>query len=237
MKKLIIVLLVCSMLFSALVSFAKEPITGIIFRGIPWGSSYSEVINTLSKSGIKWESPISIKGRTIRNTIIDNKRHGFDYETGIYVNTDYKSPSLSVAGYDTTRITLYFAYTTDDSGRLLKDLEHTAFYLAKYEFVPTNLTAMTEDLITKLSTLYGKVDEMLSDSLVIENNYFLWYDNDGNIVGLENELYPITESKNIYISYGWGKGNSILKRANEIQYAEAIAEEVKKFGTDNTDGL
>lgn len=237
MKKKLAILLICAVFLPAFASFAENPGEHIIFRNIPWGSSYQEVVNALSKTGLKWSSPAVKTGRTIRNTIIDNIGYGFDYETGVYINTDYKSPQLNVAGYDTTRITLYFAYTTDKNGDLPKDLEHTAFCLAKYEFEPTDLSAMTEDFIMKISALYGEVDEMLSDTLVIENNYFLWYDNDRNIVGLENELYPITESKNIYISYGWGEGDSILQRANDIQYAEALAEEAKKFGTDNLDGL
>ena len=211
--------------------------TAIVFRNIPWGSTYSDTMSKMADTNTSWERLSPATGRkTTINQITENGIEFFEFDTYAYTYTSYNSSQIMVAGYKTSSITLYFAYSVDENGGLPMDQEHTQFYLAKYKFEPTDLVAMTADLKNKLSSLYGEVKFTESDNMVIDNHYYIWTGSDNTVAVLQSEEYP-TGSKYIYVWYGWMKADEIRNVANSIQFEEARAEEMKNFGLDNTDGL
>ncbi len=198
----------------------------ILFRDIPWGSSYKEAT---SRIAVKfWTKPHDDYASTVKSGLMGG--HDLAYKYYIRCRSDGE-PNLSVAGYPVEKIRLWFVYTPDSNGHLTKSENDTALYLAEYQIKPKDINAVEKDLIEKLSSVYGDVDEQASEGTVIKEDHYLWY-------GSNNAVCVLTarrsnSSTTIDITYGWLDGDEYLQRA----YEALAAEEAESMGNGNTDGL
>lgn len=154
----------------------------IMFRNIPWGSNYYEVMEALEDVGIKeWgaEKPLTrLNIEASKNAMwISHESESVEPEKlGFCICVDGKKmPVFTVAGFEVSEITLYFAYTFAEDGTLLLDREHTALYAASYAF-RKNTSQVSSSLLLKLRALYGKQDAHKSDTNGYKN---AWYGKNG----------------------------------------------------------
>ena len=196
MKKLVATLLALLLALSCIPCLAEEAETEILFRGIPWGTSLAQ---------LQRELPLQTPYQASGISSIAYRMYGGDrgnYSAEIAINAMYTSEGLKgikVAGYDVGRINFNFAYVPQD-GKLVKDNECTALYCALYMFAPDNPSAAVDDLINKLSIVYGDVD-------LTTNGYNVWFGAEGTMVSLN------LDGSEIYVKYSFAGGEELLQNA------------------------
>ena len=231
MKRIFCLFLFVVMLMSACISFAEVE-EEIKFRGVEWGLSYPDTMQALTSLELKWQSGDLAKGRKIDSQASGEWSNYYDYDCLIYVETSSSSPSIKVAGYDMSGVTLYFA-CTENNGVITHDDVDTSFYMAKYRIKPKDLQAVYDDFVAKLTSVYGDPDKTYTDSGFITYNYTYWYGkNDTMIILASDDNWGTVD-----INYVWAGGEELMQKANDIQHQAVLDEEASHFGTDNTDGL
>lgn len=227
-KVLCLILLVTLMLGSVAFAEIEEEIK---FRGVDWGLAAPDVLQTLSSGDIKWKSGSVTTGRKIESQASGEWSNYYGHDCLYYVEMS-SSSSLSVAGYDVSSATLYFACTEKD-GKITHDAADTTFYMAKYRFKPKDLQAVYDDFVVKLSSIYGEPDQKYTDNGIITYQYTYWYGKNNTAVILTSD----DNWDNVDINYVWYEGEEVMKKADELQRQAELDEESSHFGTDNTDGL
>ena len=227
-------------------SFAEENKTEILFRNIPWGTNYADIKQELSDFDWYDMSFDMMRTYSVYEVLTDSPYADgvLDFEnSGInMIAQPFSNKETEVAGYTTTDIQLFFAYTPID-GTLPKDDINTALYGATYSFSPQNLQQMSEDLISKLSYLYGEADQTTTDKDIFGNKTSItWWsgDNDTHVV-----LRTIDSSEDtsdlyddeLFISYACGKGDEFLKEADDTISTAKSDKESSNYGNGNTTGL
>ncbi len=134
-----------------------------------------------------------------------------------------------VAGYPVVETGIYFAYVPGENGIIDHDNPETALYYAYYSIEPLDMSAVYEDLKTKLTSLYGDpVDGKASDiGGKYETRYISWFGSNDTVLSL-----VWNGNKYIVIKYGWLGGNQLLKNAYD-----ALVLEERITDTDNVNGL
>ncbi len=232
MKKSFVLVLAIALLSFAGFAFAesteKEP---ILFRDNKWGASLPEVLKSFPAE-LKFDNLRSDSAYRVEYSLYEEGR---DYYNGHVVgNVSARSSSLKnfkVAGYEVTGIRLRFAWVPGEDGLIVEDETNTALYYAMYEITPKDLKTVYEDLVKKLSSIYGDSAFIKTDNLVINYKYTVWQGGDGTLVSLVSKEYS-TGSNYIEIRYGTLKGNSLLDAA---QNALALKETLD--AATSTDGL
>ncbi len=232
MKKticLVLTLLLLVPCFAALAEAAEEPATEIyakpiLFRGIPWGSTWEEAQKAFPEgiefdvSGYKGFSSAEKYLLWNSNTIYSDEILG-----NRYITTALNG--LKVAGYPLSEIQLFFLGTSDGNGNLITDETHSALIYTQYYFGPfKSKSARNEafaDLLDKLTALYGDIDVSRTDK-----SAYLWYGADGTMVSLIN-----SSGTAFMIRYGFSGADEMIELAHQIlNYGDVL-------DTSNTDGL
>lgn len=244
MKKLLLITMLIICLSLTVTVFAKTD-NEILFREIPWGSSYSEVEQLLPD--FDWY-PMSFE--YMRHypvcEVLTDSTSGFDDDFtygGINITAQpFSNKETEVAGYTTSDIELYFAFTSVN-GVENQDYNDTAFYGARYSFEPANLQGMTDDLTEKLSSLYGEPDDTKKDTDLWGNKTTIiyWYGANDTVVTLrsvnsENDSTGLYNDE-LFIAYAWEKGDELLKDIDNKMKESASTGESANFGNGNTNGL
>ena len=154
MRKLLSVLIIlCILPLSALAD--QE----ILFRGIPWGTSASELekkdffqYGSFSDSSMPFEDSFTEEARWRAMAYIGT---GTDHDAGFEATCYGK---IKVAGFETSSIHLYCAYSIEN-GELVKDKSKSRFYGADYVFNPLDYAFAYNTLVQKLTDLYGEGTE------------------------------------------------------------------------------
>ena len=231
MKKAISILMACLLVFSiAGCAFAEEAET-YLFRNIPWYAAKKEASEILSSlSEYRNRSNTTLPDWFQRWNNIDG-----DYtvaEAGAY--TTYKD--VSVAGYKAS-LTAYYVYPIVD-GRLLRNDDDAEFYLAVYEFATlTDMEAVYDDLVTKLTGLYGESTALNNPDNWTKFNGRLWKAKDGSQIWLR--LYHMYGDYTLKLSYTAPDSTGRLETVEaQITKEKIEAEELERQqNTNNTDGL
>lgn len=223
-------------------TMAKEDEKEILFRDIPWGTSYTEVDSILSDLDIWNLSGEAFQTKSIEDIILGDYQ-GIDFEySDINIIANAMNGKIDVAGYTTDSVELYFAYVPND-GVLNKTEEESALYGAQYVFLPRNLKEMSDDLISKLSSLYGEPEDTFNDTdfLDLKYTYTYWKGaNDTEVVLKTQDSSEDTTDlydDEIVISYVWLKGDGLLQTASDTLAGTANANESAVYGNDLTNGL
>lgn len=214
----------------------------IIFKDIPWGTSYTEVDRILPELNM-----MSMNGESFRtfstDEIVLGDYQGIDFEyNDINIVGICSNDEIEVAGYTTSDVSLYFAYIPVD-GILTKTENDSALYGAQYVFIPQNLDEMSNDLIEKLSSVYGEPCERINDKDMWDNEYeyVYWYGQNNTelvmkIVNTQNDTTGVYENE-IVLSYVWRDGDKLLQQASDILKQEEIRKEEEVYGNDSVEGL
>ena len=236
MKKVISILLILVLLMVSCSAFAgDEHSEPILFRGAQWGSSLDEVKKFIP-DGVKMRDlKITEYWYPMDSLMNDGNDWGSQYKAEMGGYSYAQSSSLKdvkVAGYDIEDLYLYFMYVPGEDGLLVKDDAHTALIYAYYKLEPKNPDAVYDDLISKLTSLYGDVDREESSTGLIDRKMSQWNGADGTMVSVFREDYSTTGSHYIYIKYGFKGGDDLMKAA----YDATVLEE-SKGAASNVDGL
>ena len=245
MKKILITALMITALIGSTVRAEQETEQEkeILFRDIPWGTSYTEVNDTLRTFDLWTLTGEGYRTYSINEIITNNEMDGIFFENDdINIYSTASNHEIDVAGYTTSNIELFFAYTISD-GKLPRTEDDSALYGARYTFEPENPDEATADLIDKLTMIYGAPGKQESEYDEFDGNseYVYWYgENDTELV-LKYQDYSGEISKyindTIYISYLWTKGDELLQEASDLLEEEARGNESSIYGNGSTNGL
>lgn len=236
MKRTIAFLTALLLAVSCAFSACAQETKSITFRGVPWGTAHDEAIKQLQTDGVSFDTyAMGSQMKTVEDIIYDGIGF-YNYDVSFYHRIGYQSPKFSVAGYSDAGAIVYFVYTPDDSGNFTAEEKDAVFFAAQYELDVNDVAAVREDLKAKLSSLYGEPCNEKKETLIFENTWITWKDEEGNLVVLGTQEYQETTRK-VYIWYAWGEANQLLQQSNDALYAAARADEAKSFGAGNTEGL
>lgn len=246
MKKRLIALAVVSslMLIRSITAEAEEEIEKeILFRDIPWGTSYTDVDNQHGDFGLWALNGDGFITPSVDAVLLDDQYEGIHFEYGdINILGHTLGFEPQVAGYTASEVTLYFVYTVND-GKLNKTEQESALYGANYKFETIDLESMSNDFISKLTSLYGHSDETTEDKDIWGNVYTFTHWSGANDTELTLKTTDASEdstgfySDEISISYAWRKGDELLQAASDVLKSEAKGAEAENYGNSNTDGL
>ena len=180
----------------------------ILFRGIPWGTSYAEFSQTL-ELGV-WSEPGS-GGDSFAYRMYGGEELPFNAEVErfAYCHID------EVAGYPVEDTVVLFARVPGGDGLLTDKVEDSALFYARYRLRPADAAECEADLIAKLTRLYGEADTS-------HEGFILWHGAEGTAVSL------VPGSPLIGIRYCFEGCDDLLQAAQDaIKYEHSL----------NVDGL
>lgn len=213
----------------------------IIFRDIPWGTSFSDVDEILGDMNLMNISGEDFQTKSIDDIILGDYK-GLDFEyTDINIIASAMNNEIEVAGYTTNGIDLYFSYVPNNEV-LNKTEEESALYGAKYTFGTTNINQMSEDLKNKLKATYGEPVKESTDSDIWGNEYEYVFWRGSNDTELVLKTCDAPDDSDLYedeieISYVWFEGDKMLQMASDTLKQEAINKEKETYGNGSTNGL
>ena len=193
----------------------------------------------------EWNPPRKKLGILIEDIVTrasSNKE--LDYYDIIFVNKKDRSTSVSlkVAGYDVSDIYLYFAVVPNIEDQIDFDIKNTSLYMACYKILPEEYEIAVEDLLGKLSGIYGNASTVdLGDGCSsMLNHYYKWKGDNSTFVYLTGARGAFDSVIKIY--YGTTQGDSLVRIAEGKQKSaerkrlkeekDAELERLKKEGTD-----
>lgn len=241
-KKMFFISVLTASLFVTTPVFAETD-KEILFRDIPWGTSFTDVQNILSDFDWYGMSHEHMKRYPVQEVLTDD-----DGDTDVFINgginiisVPFSTKETDVAGYTTSDINLYFAYTPD--GVFSKEDSQTELYGAKYEFEPQNLQSMYDDIKSKLTSLYGDPDDVTNDKswTGVKNTYTWWHGANDTVVVLaksdsSGDIADLYDDE-LWISYAWEKGDELLKAADDAINQSNSDAEASAYGNGSTNGL
>ena len=186
-----------------------QPLEGITFRSVPWGSTRAEAEAILGPAS---------GSRT------------FVYSGFVTIYTDGRGLSTyyndeSVAGYAVPQITLDYVYPVLD-GKILRDDSLAVICSGRYVIEDVgDMHAVMDDLTAKLSTLYGSYTQSIHGRL--------WTDIKGNTITLQGG------DTSVYLLYYPSYRDALLEAAAQAIAAERAEQEelLRIQNQNNTDGL
>lgn len=209
MKKVVVLFLTLTLLCST--ALADE----ILFRDIPWYSNLADTLTQMPEysdiNALDWET---------RVTIIGEEREFDKPNNGIAPMLSFENTPFKVGGYNVGNITLNFVYSVDN-GQVLRSEDDWKLIGATYHFSNIDQKTASENLIEKLSSLYGEPVRTSVDTI----SYITWYGDSNSLVSLN-----IGDQ---WLSLSYGISNTELM--NELD--EVLITEQSEAAKGNTDGL
>lgn len=204
----------------------------IRFRDIEWGTSLDQA-RTFLPEGISLYPPREDSAFSVEKAMYDEGDGYYNGHVCCFVTADSSSlDGFQVAGYDVAGLHMRFAFLPDEiNGMLNKNEKNTALYYAYYELNPKDPDAVYQDLLNKLTSLYGDVDITKSSGYSIKSTYNTWFGANRTLVTLQKDDYS-SGSHVIYIKYSFLDGNKLLQKAHD-----ALVLEESQKASSNVDGL
>ena len=226
MKRIIVVFFAIALLFGCSASYAES----ITFRGVPWGSAYSdtlEILNTMAFTSFEKN----------HGNIIKEKVYEGEFKTEVGFSVACKKVDFSVAGYQPKRIVLSFAFNSDTTGKIKSTEKESVFYQGTYVFTDfdrDNALTMTKDLKEKLEYLYGNVVSSKEEwpwPFSPEIKCYLFETEDCYILlkYFKNNSLGSNDPCEISINYYWINAEQLLEEVDRILNKQNI--------TQNNEGL
>ena len=155
MKKLVSVILISMMIFCLVAETANAD--EILFRGLPWYSSMTEVKASFADDSILVDE-IDEALQVLYSKIDGNMRnisYGITgYPAGWVAYSYLEGMDFNVAGYGLSDMMIYCCYGLDENN-VDRDINSSRFYLASYTFNVVDKQGAFDDLKGKLTSLYG----------------------------------------------------------------------------------
>ena len=235
MKRLVLPLMLLSLVSMSLTAHAEVE-EEILFREIPWGTSFTEVKDNIIPE-LDWDSMHGDWMRVLTlNDIIADKSESMDFKNNDLCLDAYTIGEIDVAGYTVSQTSMYYAFVPV-GGSVTHEDSDTALYAAEYDIEPVDLDLAFADLFNKLVSVYGEPDA--SKQYEIFNEYpnvlYYWYGSNDTMVVLKRS--PYKDDNHIHIFYAWENGDKLLHEADDVVSGIKADEESSIYGNDNTDGL
>lgn len=243
MKKLLVVFVLALLILQPLSGLAYDE--EITFRGIPFGSTYPEVIERLEGEGLVFSKVEDDVFCSPFNKTIEGSYRG----VGFYTYTRNGIENVMPAGYMLNYVDLNFMYYYDENG-YSSALEDSTLYRARYDILVVDYDSAFADLKQKLSNLYGE-GELFSK---IEEHKYSDYDDHITFCvwrGLNDTAVALYRKQKVSRSDGstlddllcidYGLYNAFEKtvqlEAAKITLAKRLEEEAREANKDNYNGL
>ena len=249
---IVILLFVLCLLFSSY-SYAQSD-KEILFRSIPWNSSFKTVSNSQDAYGIKIiQLGINhFKSKLIGEIVNEgtyNYSHSFSkQEDNNAIVCRKVSLKEQVAGYDASSL-LYFSYSIKDN-TIVSDADNAVFFMGAYEFdiQKTNIDDFEKDMLNKLTLLYGNVDKTktlyqdldgknyekppktLSDSSEIRS--WTWRGNNDTVLIMEIHKSNLL-GNSAYMLYAWQGIDDTFRQIDQIYHQKLL----ETISNSNLNGL
>lgn len=245
MKKFLTFILVFLTISS--VACAEE----ITFRGIPWGSSMSEIEDSFdSDMFYTYDEATVRRWKNITEQV--DWEHLYDYPDGwecLYMG--FGEYAMKVAGYDVI-MSVACRYDIGENDEILKDKSDSVLCSASYTFDVIDYVAAYDDLKAKLTSLYGDgiettdTDEGYHWGMNTSGEYHTtvklttWVgEND-----TEAKLYcsvddvddPLLQNDLLVLYYGKTSEDENIERLQKLLHVEALSNE-QESRNDDTSGL
>ena len=233
----------------------------ILFRNIPWGTSATELekqdfigFSSFYDSSMPFQDSF-----TVEPTWRKLQGNSTDFNAGLAATCYTWNGQVKVAGYETSNIHLYCAYSLEGNN-LLKEKSNSRFFAADYVFDPLDYQYAYNTLAQKLTDLYGEgtnehsiekswmAESGHSDDIEIEMNITTWNGaNDTHVVIVgawivDEEKFADNYSSNLrnmmktlFIAYYKGGMDEELHRISDLEQQLEIAQEQQ--GVEGNDGL
>ncbi|MDO5765549.1 MAG: hypothetical protein Q4P84_07630 [Elusimicrobiales bacterium] len=226
------------LLLLPVISLAEGAEKEILFRGIPWGSSIIQVVESLnqqgvsiSKQSIKRDSLMDAWSLDFYHSYMESVDHAGCRIDVHSMNTPF-SDDFRMGGYPVESIHAYchYAYAADAVDR---DDQHTQFYLVDAWIDATDEDAAYHDLKAKLTQLYGAPVEDVASQYTANHRsdtyYCVWYGAQDTAVCLHYGCSAYKEgndwgqeTKYVILTYG-KQDNSLVELEQAIAREEADA--------------
>lgn len=215
----------------------------ILFRGVSWGVDYVSLTRSISEIKFKragWGTNLSL--HYLEHWYFPDIGIESTQSSIIYCDDD---SNVTVAGYETERIELYFATYPDSSGTIDNENDLlTSFFGAEYVFKTDGLDLKRAelDLTSKLSGIYGEPSlvKLDTDWLDDSRNRYVWKGKNDTYAFLlvYHDHSGDSSDGAIYLKYIWGKGDELIKVADDILMEKVnLNATPPPYETDNIDGL
>lgn len=217
MKKTICVLLSFILIITSSVYVLANKSTDtkeILFRDIPWGSDIDTALDTITEVEMKRFSPDRSNG--FKTDFITKKeilctKHK---NTCMYCSNP-AGTTINVAGYDMSSMTMYFAIVYNDETADLNN-STTSFYGASYYLETKEVEKASEDLVNKLSALYGDYEDISNSEF---RSLYQWTGANDTVVTMETD----EEFDTIVLGYAWLGGDKLLDQADELVAKKSVS--------------
>ncbi len=223
----------------------------ILFRGIPWGTNVLDVLSSLElidADGVDKNSGVDVH-KLVHVYESDVEEFGSQrligyssFEDCGYICTPVIASDMVVAEYKVAWLELQFLFGITDEKVSCKKSD-SEFYSGKYEFRPDDYVSAYEDLVGKLTWLYGEpvVEETVeNDSYFTKHRhekYARWDGANDTSVLLYVKYYTDDTNKYQYeLSIEYAK-TDIEDRIAFIEQFFAQKERDIKYNDVNTEGL
>ncbi len=249
------------MLCMFLISFVKIGILStpafadeILFRGIPWYASMTDVKASFSDDSIIVAE--TDEALQVYYSKIDGNMHNASlgmtrYPAGWVAYSYLEGQDFKVAGYGLSDMTFYCCYGLDEN-RVNRKSDNSRLYLASYTFGVVDKRGAFEDLKAKLSSIYGEGKESSESgfSYIIEEadlkeneitEYRAEWNGDNNtaavLVFSESELSNDDLFHHyLVLTYGKTDSDTMVQSVCDAVEAECVAQE-NQSRTNSTYGL
>lgn len=242
MKKIILLFLMI-ILLSAVASFAHAYDGEILFRDIPWRTRFGDVLSSLKVIDSYTSTP-DMRAVEELNPLHYSYDARCDYTSFKKSLTNIK---FQVAGYKVSRIDLYFFAGCSDDQYTTDPYEGT-LYRAVYNIDVVNAAATYEDILAKMTAIYGEGNiEHVEDRSSFGSYYMktcTWNGiNNTGVVLYSEEYTPSDPSKAgggmVSIHYGITNAKEIAQEINKA-YRKLMEENEninRKNNANNLEGL
>lgn len=210
----------------------------IRFQDIPWGTD-SETVETKYLPDYEFDSPKHTGGLCV-NSILYRGAYWSSQDRNLEDVTLRKNVfGLSVAGYDAKWLTLYYVTTPENNS--FDESDHGVLYAASYYIGVENGEAAFEDLVNKISSIYGEPEgeeDAIPGTLPNKDvsRFQYWKGSNGTRLVIYVRLSD-TYDDDIFISYAWDAGDQLVFDADAEYKAFLAGEESIIYGNGDTSGL
>lgn len=237
MKRLLILVLVL-LLVGSVAMAGEEHGEEILFRSTPWGTSFTEADKLFPEYGLYGMTGEMMKFYPTMELYTGSYSRDVSPEYhDINIIGESWNNVFDVAGYKTSNVELMFAYTVID-GVITHEEPDTKMYGARYEFEPADAEGMIADLTSKLSGLYGDVDETgRDDGMFYAYSWQIWKGANNTAVALTLKDDKDSTKDEVWISYFTYDGDTWLFEASDGEKERLLREEKAGASSGNVDGL
>ncbi len=216
MKKIICILAVVSLLMTVAFADSTTYDGEILFRGLPWGCSIDDAVANIQAAGV-----------TNDRVREDQDVHDVDYsfsvdECGFSYSPSNLPNDFFVAGHLVEQVAIDAIYGIVD-GQISRERKDSRMYCATYYFMDqANINDVYDDLVTKLTSLYGTPVDA-PESIYDYSNMWTGTNNVAVIIEMDDGKYPL-----LHLTY-WDLGiHDMIAEMQSIAYIGDV---------NSTDGL